>query len=124
MYELEIERVFHAGHALRLYDGEMEEVHEHDWHVYVHVAAEKLDAIEVVMDFHELEKIVDGVINPLHERTLNEHDAFADVNPSAERVAEHIFKGIAPQLPKHVRLTRVTVTEAPGCKASYTGQTI
>ena len=65
----------------------------------------------------------DGVLEPLNEKTLNNLKALADVNPSAERVAEHIFKGIAPQLPPHVKLTRVTVTEASGCRASYTGAT-
>lgn len=123
MYELQIERVFHAEHALRLYDGEMEELHAHDWHTFVHVAADKLDEIEVVMDFHALEKIVDDVLAPLHDKTLNKLDAFADVNPSAERVAEHIYRAIAAKLPTQVRLTRVTVTEAAGCEASYMGST-
>ncbi len=119
MYELQVERVFHAAHALRLYDGVMEESHAHDWRVFVHVAAEKLDAIDVVMDFHELERIIDQAIGPLDGMSLNEVEALAKVNPSAERVAEHIGRAIAADLPDHVRLTRLTVTEAPGCRASY-----
>ncbi len=119
MYELEIERVFHAQHALRLYDGTMEEMHGHDWRVFVVVASEQLDEIEVAMDFHELERLVDEVIKPLAGVTLNECELFAEVNPSAERVAEHIYRGVLAGLPLSVKLVRVTVTEAPGCKASY-----
>lgn len=119
MHEIEIERVFHAGHALRLYDGTMETPHEHDWRTFIAVASDELDAIEVVMDFHELERIVDEVLGELDGRSLNEVDAFAKVNPSAERVAEHIYRRIAAVLPQGVTLRRVTVTEAPGCRASY-----
>ena len=119
MYELRIERVFSASHALRLYDGSLEEPHAHDWRVLVYVAAEVLDAFEVVMDFHELERIVNGVLGPLDGADFNTHAAFDGVNPTAERVAEHVFKAIAPQLPEPVKLTKVTVTEAPGCRASY-----
>jgi 6-pyruvoyltetrahydropterin/6-carboxytetrahydropterin synthase len=119
MYELRIERDFTAGHALKLYDGTMEPMHEHVWRVLVHVQAAELDAMEVVMDFHALETIVGDVLRPLDGTRLNDVEAFAAVNPSAERVAEHIYKAIAPRLPEYVNLTCVTVTEAPGCRASF-----
>ena len=119
MYELRIERVVHATHAIRLYDGSMEEPHAHDWDVFVYVESKELDEIEVVMDFHELERVVDGVLAPLKDADFNGHEAFAGVNPTAERVAEHIYKAIAPQLPGRVSLAAVTVTEAPGCRATY-----
>jgi len=119
MYELRIERVFTAAHALRLYDGSLEDSHTHDWQTFIHVTSAELDEIEVVMDFHELEQIVDAALQPLHQKNLNDLDAFAKVNPSAERVAEHIYQAIAPHLPPAVTLARVTVTEAPGCRASF-----
>ena len=97
----------------------MEEMHAHDWRVFVYVLADQLDGIECVMDFHELERIVDGAIKSLDHTTLNDEPAFATVNPSAERVAEHLFKAIAAQLPSTVKAGRVTVTEAPGCRASF-----
>ena len=119
MYEIEIQRVFHASHAIRLYDGAMEEPHAHDWHVFAYIAAQELDAIEVVMDFHELERIVDAVLKPFHGADINTLPAFATLNPSAERIVEVIYRGIAPRLPDRVKLTKVTITEAPGCRASF-----
>jgi 6-pyruvoyltetrahydropterin/6-carboxytetrahydropterin synthase len=119
MHAIRIERVFHASHALKLYDGSMEESHAHDWRTFIDVSAAELDAMEVVMDFHELERIVDGVLGPLDQSDLNEAALLAGVNPSAERVAERIFKAIQPGLPESVRLEKVTVTEAVGCEASY-----
>ncbi|MDH3584433.1 MAG: 6-carboxytetrahydropterin synthase [Phycisphaerae bacterium] len=119
MYELNVERHFRAAHALRLYDGSREPLHEHAWKVVVDVAADQLDQIELVMDFHELQGIIDRALGPLEGRNLNNLDVFKTVNPSAERVAEHIYRAIAAELPASVRLSRVTVTEAPGCRASF-----
>lgn len=119
MYEIEIQKVFHATHALKLYDGTMEEPHAHDWHTWVVVQADSLDPIEVVMDFHELENIVEGVIKPLQNTDLNKVALLDGFNPSAERIVERIYLAIEPQLPEQVQLVSVTVTEAPGCKATY-----
>ena len=119
MYELRIESVFHATHALRLYDGSLEEPHAHDWRVFVEIAAETLDAIEVVMDFHALEAIVRDATADLEGTDLNAHAAFEGINPSAERVAERLHARIAPSMPENITRLRVTVTEAQGCRASY-----
>lgn len=118
-YAIHIERRFVAAHALRLYDGSMEPLHSHEWKVEVDVAAQTLDEIDVVMDFHELQRIVDQAIAPLRGVTLNDSGQFASPNPSAERVAELLFKRIAAKLPPRVALSAVTVTEAPGCRARY-----
>lgn len=119
MYQVEIERVFKATHAIRLYDGTLEEPHEHDWRLVVEVEAAELDAIEVVMDFHELEATVERAVEPLRGQDLNRLPQFFDVNPTAERVVERIFRTIAAELPSRVKLTRATITEAPGCRSVF-----
>lgn len=121
MHQIRIDRVFSAAHALRLPDGSLEPVHGHDWQVAVTVAADRLDAMQCVMDFHELERIVDGVLQPWQTANLNDCAPFAAgaTNPSAERVAETIARAVAEQLPEHVALQRVEVGEAPGCTAIY-----
>ena len=121
MYEVTVDRVFSAAHAIRLYDGSIEPIHGHNWSVQVTVGSDKLDAIEVVMDFHELEKSVDRLMVKVHNQNLNEIEPFAEqgVNPSAERVAWWIGTEVARKLPDGVRLVRATVGEAPGCKATF-----
>ncbi len=118
-YELRIERNFHAAHALRLYDGSLEASHAHDWRTLIYVRSDRLDDIEVVIDFHALERTVEEILGELDDADLNEHAAFVGINPSAERVAEHIYRQLARRLPAGVTLSKVTVTEAPGCRASY-----
>lgn len=131
MYEATIETTFSAAHALRLPDGQLEPLHGHDWRIAVTVAAVDLDAMDTVMDFHELEKRVEQVVGPWRNRNLNEVPPFAGrpedaqglaINPSAERVAERIAAAVIDALPEHVTLSSVTVGEAVGCAATWRGR--
>ncbi len=110
-FEITHTRSFAAAHQLRLYDGSLETLHGHNWRVRVTVSAERLDAIGVVMDFHDLERLVDAITGPMHNRHLNELEAFASLNPSAENVALHVARTLAPGLPPAVRLASVEVWE-------------
>ena len=121
MYDITVHRVFAAAHAIRLYDGSREPLHGHNWTVDVTVAADGLDDIEVVMDFHALERSLDLVLGRADNRSLNDVEPFAGgrVNPTAERVAWWIGTEMAPGLPAGARLRSVRVGEAPGCTATY-----
>jgi 6-pyruvoyltetrahydropterin/6-carboxytetrahydropterin synthase len=111
-------RYFAAAHQLRLYDGSLEPLHGHNWKVTVTVGAERLDPIGVVMDFHELERLVDEIVRPWHNRHLNEVEPFvAELNSSTENVAYHV--GRALKLPQGVRLERVEVWETAENSAVY-----
>jgi 6-pyruvoyltetrahydropterin/6-carboxytetrahydropterin synthase len=116
-FQITTTRHFSAAHQLRLYDGSLEPVHGHNWVVKVTVQADRLDAIGVVMDFHELERLVDLLISPMHNRHLNELPTFAQLNPSAENVA--LFIGRSLQLPAGVSLMGVEVWETPENSAIY-----
>jgi len=121
VYQITIERRFTASHALRLPDATWEPVHSHDWPVLVMVEANRLDAMETVMDFHDLERSLDAVLEPWRDKHLNECEPFVggQVNPSAERVAWWVGEQIAAALPKGVSLVSVSVGEAEGCTAIY-----
>lgn len=125
MYQIQVDKVFAASHAIRLPDGSFETLHGHNWPVSVTVQTDQLDDIETVMDFHVLETWLDELLATAHNRHLNEIPPFAApdgtlaVNPTAERVAWWIGMSIAAKLPEHVTLVRVSVGEAPGCTAIY-----
>jgi 6-pyruvoyltetrahydropterin/6-carboxytetrahydropterin synthase len=108
-FQIRTTRVFSAAHQLRLYDGSLEPVHGHNWKVEIAVQSMWLDDIGVVMDFHELERLVDAIIGPMHNRHLNEVSPFDRMNPSAENVAQHIGRSLV--LPAGVRLVSATVWE-------------
>jgi 6-pyruvoyltetrahydropterin/6-carboxytetrahydropterin synthase len=116
-FEITITREFSASHQLRLYDNSLEPLHGHNWTVVVAVEATALDSIGVVMDFHELERLLNAIVDPMHNRHLNDLPAFASRNPSAENVALHIAESL--RLPAGVTLIRVEAWETHGCRAAW-----
>lgn len=120
-FEITVHRGFTATHAIRLPDGSREPVNGHDWEVRVTVACRSLDRMQAVMDFHELETIVDGVIAPWRDRHLDDVPPFNDgkINSTAERVAWWIGREVAKRIRPEAWVSSVAVTEAPGCIATY-----
>jgi 6-pyruvoyltetrahydropterin/6-carboxytetrahydropterin synthase len=116
-FDITTTRDFSAAHAIRLYDGSIEPLHGHNWRISVTVSADKLDSIGVVMDFHELRRLVDEVVGPMHNRSLNELPAFANLNPTTENVAMVVARSL--KLPEGVRLTEIKVFETWDCSATY-----
>lgn len=114
MFELTVERVFRATHAITI-RGVPEDPHEHRWRVAVVVGGARLDDDGLVCDFHELERAIDAVIDPFRDGDLNA--IFGGVNPTAENVAKFIAEKI--RVPAEVALRSVSVTEAPGCVARW-----
>ncbi len=125
MYDITVTREFTASHALRLPGGAMEPSHSHHWRIQVTVEAEYLDAEECVMDFHDLEAMLDRLVLQADGHDLNKLAPFAsesgqlDMNPSAERVAWWMGREVQRVLPLGVRLVAASVTEAPGCQAQW-----
>ncbi len=121
MYELIIERSFRAGHALTI-KGEIEESHDHEWRVIAEIAGEKLDSDGILLDFHELERILDTILAPYHQSDLNRTAPFDEISPTAEHVARHIAEALDSRLAaaaEGVIVKSVAVTEAPKCVAKY-----
>ncbi len=119
MFVLSVDRTFSAAHQVRV-SGEMEPLHGHDWRVRASVEGEALDADGLLCDFHALERAVDEAIAPWKGRTLNDARPFsADHLPTAEHVALAIARAVSPRIPAGARLARVSVTEAPGCEATF-----
>ena len=118
MFELSITREFCAAHALTV-RGVREPVHGHNWRVIVAIAGDILDDDGLLMDFHELERALDAIIAPFNNADLNATTPFDRLSPTAEHVAQHIGETVAAKLPASLRLIRASVTEAPGCVATY-----
>ena len=122
-FELSIQREFCAAHAIHI-RGRREPVHGHNWRVRLWVRAESLDEDGLIVDFHELENALDAVIAPWHNADLNAVDPFDRLNPTAEHVAREIAQRVREKMgfddgsPHDV--SRVEVSEAPGCYAIYT----
>ena len=116
-FEITTKAHFAAAHRLRLGDGSWESLHGHNWTAKITVSAARLDAIGLVMDFHELTRLVEGIILPMRNVNLNDLPQFERENPSAENVALHIGRSL--RLPEGITLEAVEVWETPENSAVF-----
>jgi len=120
MYELMVETSFAAAHQLRGYKGKCEQMHGHNWKVQVHVVAEKLNEIDLAIDFHDLKRLLNEVITPLDHSFLNDIFPFTEKNPSSENIAKWIYDSLNKKMPdEHVQVSAVTVWESDTASATY-----
>lgn len=120
MFELMVETTFAAAHQLRGYKGKCERVHGHNWKVQVHVIAERLNDIDIAMDFHDLKNILNEVIEPLDHSFLNDIFPFTEKNPSSENMAKWIYDFLNKKLSnEQVQVSAVTVWESDSASATY-----
>jgi 6-pyruvoyltetrahydropterin/6-carboxytetrahydropterin synthase len=120
MFELMIETQFASAHQLREYKGVCENLHGHNWKVQIFVLAERLNEIDIAIDFHELKKLAEEVIMPLDHGFLNDIFPFTEKNPSSENIAKWIFDSLRKKLDNDdVNLSAVTVWESETASATY-----
>jgi 6-pyruvoyltetrahydropterin/6-carboxytetrahydropterin synthase len=120
MYELTIETGFASAHQLRGYKGKCEKMHGHNWKVQISVTAERLNEIDLVIDFHDLKRVANEVVSPLDHAYLNEIFPFTEKNPSSENIAKWIYDSMNKKLSEdNVRVSSVTVWESDTASASY-----
>ncbi|MGC9316793.1 MAG: 6-carboxytetrahydropterin synthase QueD [Armatimonadota bacterium] len=121
MYELTVEREFSAAHRMRGYPGACARLHGHNYRVLVSVEGEHLDDAGMLLDFADLKRIADDVLEQLDHRCLNDLPPFDEINPSSENVARHIFDRVAERLTGDMCVSRVTVYESPTSSVTYRG---
>jgi 6-pyruvoyltetrahydropterin/6-carboxytetrahydropterin synthase len=112
---------FAAAHSLRNFNGRCEALHGHNWRVEVVVKGSQLDQADLLMDFGVLKKLMNQSLDLLDHRHLNEIPPFDQQNPSSELIAKHLWEQMAPALPAHVSMARVSAWESDDSRATYLG---
>lgn len=112
MYTIFKDFSFSAAHAIRGHTGGCENVHGHNYRVRVHLQAEELDELGMVVDFADLKAMVAEILGPFDHRLINEIPPFDRRNTTAELLSEHVYREVERRLPdERVRVTRVEVWE-------------
>ena len=119
MYRLRVYDYFSSAHFLNGYQGKCETLHGHNWKVEAEVEGEKLDNLGMLIDFKILREYLSGVLGKMDHCILNEIDAFKNSNPSAELIAEYIYKELKQLLPGNVKVSSVSVWETERSQAIY-----
>jgi 6-pyruvoyltetrahydropterin/6-carboxytetrahydropterin synthase len=121
MFEVLVENTFAAGHALRNYRGKCENVHGHNYRVQVTVQGERLASNGLLVDFADVKKLMNKVVNYLDHQFINDLPPFTEINPSAENIAKYFYdemaQGLLVEVP--VRIAEVRVWETDTSVAVY-----
>ncbi len=113
---------FSGGHHLRAYPGNCENPHGHNWQVKVTVRAHRLDHLGMGIDFKELKRRVNAVVDQLDHRDLNQLPAFQERNPSSEHIAMYLFHSLRASLhSERYDLFSVEVRETDSSGVVYYG---
>ena len=121
MFEVCVENTFAAGHALRNYHGKCENVHGHNYRVRVTIEGEQLDATGLLVDFVEIKRLANTVIDKLDHQFINDVAPFDTINPSAENIAKYFYDEICSGLKTDTpaRISEVRVWETDVSAAAY-----
>ena len=121
MYTLTVETKFASAHQLREYKGKCENLHGHSWKVQVVVTAQSLNRLGLAMDFTDLKRLTNEIVNSLDHVCLNDLPPFADINPSSENISRWIIESLKNKVAVYsVTLKAVTVWESETASATYT----
>ncbi|MBN2027072.1 MAG: 6-carboxytetrahydropterin synthase QueD [Actinobacteria bacterium] len=117
---------FDAAHSLRDYEGPCARVHGHSFRVEAALTGSRLGTSQLLVDFHDLRRMLEEVIEPFDHRFLNEVPPFVEQSPTSENIARFIFESLAamaPRLPDGVRLAWVSVSESQDTRVVYREET-
>ncbi len=111
---------FAAAHSLREYPGDCQRLHGHNWKIEVEVSASELDKLGMVIDFKQIKQATKTATDRLDHQYLNELEPFDRINPTAEHIAQTLFREIAAALnDDRVRVDAITVWETERASARY-----
>jgi 6-pyruvoyltetrahydropterin/6-carboxytetrahydropterin synthase len=120
MFELMIETSFAAAHQLRGYKGKCEALHGHNWKVQVFIQVDKLNEIDLGMDFHQIKDYTKEITNSVDHGFLNEIFPFTQINPSSENIAKWIYDSLIKKIDDdNVSVAAITVWESDTASATY-----
>ena len=121
MYEVMIERNFSSAHQLRNYNGKCENLHGHNYKVEIFARGSELDNIGLLVDFGDLKRAADEIVNYLDHRNINDLPPFdEELNPSAENLARYFLERVGEAVgDERVQVYKVKIYETPTSVATY-----
>jgi 6-pyruvoyltetrahydropterin/6-carboxytetrahydropterin synthase len=89
---------FAAAHAIRGHTRGCQNLHGHNYRVRVHLRAERLDELGMVLDFADLKEMMQEILGPFDHRVINDIPPFDERNTTAELFSEYVFQEVARRL--------------------------
>ena len=93
------------------------EIHGHTYILIVYIEGELVKDLEWVMDFSDLKKVIEPIVDTLDHKLMNNIAGLE--NPTCEKIAIWIWDKIKPDLPL---LKRIELNETPTSGVVYEGK--
>ena len=121
MYTVAVKRDFIARHFLVGGDwGPENDLHAHHYVVELQLEGAELDPHGYLVDIVDIERCLDGTVSRYRDRTLNDLEEFAGLNPSIEHFARILAEGLSAQIQaENILQLEVVVWENDIAWASY-----
>ncbi len=122
MFEIRIETEFEAAHRIIQYPGKCDRLHGHNWKVELKITGRVLDELGMLIDFKKAKAVLQEVTDKFDHRFLNKIEPFNKINPTAEHIAQYIYREIKKHTIFHTasaRISSVCVWESPRAYVIY-----
>jgi 6-pyruvoyltetrahydropterin/6-carboxytetrahydropterin synthase len=120
IFEISVETHFSAAHSLKGYQGNCAEIHGHNWNVEVFVRCARLNEIGIGIDFRDVKRAINELMESIDHTYLNEHPDFSGENPTSESVARYLYRKLGAGLNSDVvKVSKIKVSETKSTGASY-----
>ncbi|MCA6071839.1 MAG: 6-carboxytetrahydropterin synthase QueD [Endomicrobium sp.] len=117
-YKLSVTKSFASAHCLREYKSKCENLHGHNWRVRATFFGTKLNNAGMLIDFTDIKKHLDNIIDYLDHKFLNEISPFDKINPTAENIASFIFEQLQNMETENAKVCEVEVWESESSSAT------
>ncbi len=121
MFKISVQKKFSASHIIKNYPGECGRLHGHNWNVKVVVKSENLDDFGMAIDFKELSKILNEIVDKLDHYHLNDIPPFDKIQPTAENLAKFFYDELKQKISdrKNLEIDFVEIWETEKYSAIY-----
>ncbi len=120
MYKLNVTSHFSGAHVLKGYDGACQRLHGHNWKIRVGIACDRTDEIGLAIDFKEIKRHLNAILDELDHSMLNDHPAFKDCNPTSENIARFFYHSLKETIDReHCKIADIEVWESDNTSVVY-----
>ena len=121
MFKLIVKKEFSAAHILHGHPGDCKRMHGHNWLVEAEVRGSNTNEIGMVIDFKDIKKKLQVIIDKLDHQYLNDIEPFTIENPTAENISKYIYKELSKNInTDNIKVSEIKLWETSNSAVTYT----
>jgi 6-pyruvoyltetrahydropterin/6-carboxytetrahydropterin synthase len=96
-------------------------MHGHNWLIEAEVQGDNINEIGMVIDFKDIKKKLQVIIDKLDHQYLNDIEPFTIENPTAENISKYIYKELSKNInTDNIKVSEIKLWETSNSAVTYT----